>query len=190
MVYTPDIPAEYRTFSRRDYKRIEELQSQGVIVNYSNCIGDSEFFEHTNSFKQNNGVLHEGNIFVIFDKNSEKKIYFENLKVIELKIQEEIELSNINKEVYASTLSKIQNDLAHLTFNDIAVEFINNESIHFALNFDGEKLLMIDKFVDPALHGLSENQIFYSFFINRNLISSNVVEISDFVKKFQSYITL
>ncbi|WP_264552761.1 hypothetical protein [Flavobacterium sp. N2038] len=196
MPYLQDIPAEYRTLSRRDHlKRIDHLMStEGItkILNYSNFSGENESIEHTNSFKQDNhfSFFHKGNIFVIFGKNSEKKIYFENIKKIDVKIQEEIQLSSINKEIFADSLSKLQNDLAHLSFNDIAVEFVDNESIHFALNFDGEKLLMIDKFINPALHGLNENQIFYSFFINRNLISSNVVEISDFVKKFQSYITL
>lgn len=185
-----EIPAEYRTFSRRDFKRIDDLRSDEVIINYSNFIGDNESIEHTNSFKQDNGFVHEGNVFFIFGKNSERKIYSENLKKIQLKFEDEVKLAKANKEIFVHSLDLLKNDIAHLSFSDIAVELVENESIHFTLSFDSDKLLMIDKFINPLVHGLNENQIFYSFFINRNLISSNVVEISDFVKKFQTYITL
>ena len=177
---TQDIPAEYRTLSRRDHlRKFDHLKStEGItkILNYSNFSGENESIEHTNSFKQDNhfSFLHEGNVLVIFGENSEKRFYIENIK----------------KEIFADSLNKLKNDLAHLSFEDIAIEFVRSESIHFTLSFNDNKLLMIDKFVNPAVHDLGENQVFYSFFINRNLISSNVVEISDFVKKFQSYITL
>lgn len=190
-----DIPAEYRTLSRRDHlKKFDHLKStKGItkILNYSSFSGENESIEHTNSFKQDNhfSFLHEENVIVIYGGNTEKRFYIDNIKKIQIKIEEEIRLSNVKKEIFEHSLNKLKIDLAHLSFDDIGVEFVREESIHFTLSFSDGKLLIIDKFVNPAVHGLGENQVFYSFFINRNIISSNVVEISDFVKKFQSYIT-
>ena len=192
-----DIPAEYRTLSRRDHlKKFDHLKStEGItkILSYSSFNEQNESIEHTNSFKQDNhfSFLYEGNVLVIFGgkENAEKRFYVDNIKKIQIKIEEEILLSNVRKEIFEDSLNKLKIDLAHLSFDDIGVEFVRDESMHFTLSFNDGKLLMIDKFVNPAKHDLSDNQVFYSFFINRNIISSNVVEISDFVKKFQSYIT-
>lgn len=104
--------------------------------------------------------------------------YRKLLSKIDIEYNQLVDKNSKYKEVATATIS----ELAHLPFNDAVIEF-SNDTIHFKLSFPDKKLLMIDKFLDPKAKGLSDSHVFYSFFIKRELISSNVVEIKDLKHK-------
>jgi len=191
-----DVPAEYRTLSRRDHTKRKEylLSTEGItkLYTFSNFSDDNTCFNHTNSLKWDNyhNFLYSKNVLILFNKETNKKHQQNNIKKLEDKIGEEILFSDVDRYIYIKALELVKSELSILSFNDVAVEFSMNESVHFTFSFGNDRILMIDKFIYPSVHDLKDDQIFYSYFINKNLISSNVVEISDFVKKFQAYITM
>lgn len=87
-------------------------------------------------------------------------------------------------ELFKATSSKI----AELDFLDSAVEITRNDSIKFTLVFPGDKMLMIS--VPFAFLDESSKEIIYSFFVNRELISTNAMELSAFVEGFNKYLQM
>ena len=191
-----DIPSEYRTLSRRDHlKRQEYILSteKAKVLNLHNYIDKSDCIDYTNSLSHENqryDFFYQGNVYIIISRDSHKKTFNDNLKKLEIKISQEINSSTILDSHITDIINGLKNEIAHLSFTDVIVEFVGKESIQFTLSFSEKRLLMIDKFFHPEQKGLNEKLIFYSYFINRKLISSNVVESSDFVKKFKSYINV
>jgi hypothetical protein len=196
MAFTTELPAEYRTLSRRDYeKRKENLLAESIFKkipckNNDGAFVDYFVYANTNKTAQNLRYTIEDNIIVIYDKDP-KRYILENSSKIENLIYKEYNNSLfINKDSYLKIAESLKSNISQLKFSDIILEFLPNESIQYTLSFTGKKLLMIDQFLEPESKGLENNQIIFSFFISRKLIASNVVEASDFVKKFQEYISL
>lgn len=79
--------------------------------------------------------------------------------------------------------------LSTLPIDNSAVELTSDESIKFTLSFEGDKLLMITKYLPNDDGDNLNGDITYSFFINRKLISSDVTKFETFTKNFKEYLT-
>ena len=79
----------------------------------------------------------------------------------------------------------LSDNISELNFNDIHLEITKSDLIKFTTVFDDNKILIISK-------DLSDNDtdIIYSYFINRQLIASDVTEIKHFTEKFKEYLYL
>jgi hypothetical protein len=72
-----------------------------------------------------------------------------------------------------------------LPFSNCAIEILQDQSLKLSLSFPNDKLLMLTK----SSKLTSNNEVLYSFFINRKLISSDITELHVFVKGFKEYIS-
>ena len=79
--------------------------------------------------------------------------------------------------------------LSELPFERAAVEIPGSSSIRFTLKFNDDKLLLISKALE-SVEDLQEDEIIFSFFINRELIISNAASISTFVEGFKELLDM
>lgn len=79
----------------------------------------------------------------------------------------------------------LSDNISELNFNDIHLEITNSDIIKFTAVFDINKILILSKDVSDL-----DTDIIYSYFINRQLIASDVADISLFTKKFKEYLSL
>ncbi|WP_209332330.1 hypothetical protein [Lunatimonas salinarum] len=89
-----------------------------------------------------------------------------------------------------SMFSSVSKRLYKLPFEKCAVEINSDDSMKFTLSFSNDKLLMISKSSNFEDLGMSKDQVIYSFFINRKLISSDVTNLETFTKNFKGYLSL
>lgn len=100
---------------------------------------------------------------------------------------------------YSSLLSKFSMDyitsefthtalaLSELKFKTGIVEFIENVGFRFTILFPGDKMVLITKSINSE-HELQNDDIIYSFFINRDLIASDAMDLKGFVEGFSEYL--
>lgn len=93
-------------------------------------------------------------------------------------------------KVIENIFSAVSKKLYKLPFEKCAVEVNSDDSMKFTLSFSNDRLLMITKRSDFEDLGMSRDQVIYSFFINRKLISSDVTNLETFTKNFKGYISL
>lgn len=79
----------------------------------------------------------------------------------------------------------LSDNISELNFNDIHLEITKSDVIKFTTVFDDNKILIISKDVSD-----NDTDIIYSYFINRQLIASDVTEIKHFTEKFKEYLCL
>lgn len=79
----------------------------------------------------------------------------------------------------------LSDNISELNFNDIHLEITKSDIIKFTAVFDINKILILSKDVSDV-----DTDIIYSYFINRQLIASDVADISLFTKKFKEYLSL
>lgn len=92
---------------------------------------------------------------------------------------------NIISEDIDRNVQLITDNISELEFKDIHLEITKSEIIKFTTVFDDNKILIISKDVSDT-----DTDIIYSYFINRQLIASDVSDISIFIQKFKEYICL
>lgn len=92
---------------------------------------------------------------------------------------------NIISEDIDRNVQLISDNISELEFRDIHLEITKSEVIKFTTVFDDNKILIISKDVSDT-----DTDIIYSYFINRQLIASDVADISIFTKKFKEYLCL
>jgi len=92
---------------------------------------------------------------------------------------------NIISEDIDRNVQLISDNISELEFQDIHLEITKSDIIKFTTVFDNNKILIISKNVSDT-----DTDIIYSYFINRQLIASDVSDISIFIQKFKEYICL
>lgn len=102
---------------------------------------------------------------------------------------ERAQRKNLLPEETQKTYSHISKYLYKLPFINCAIEINHKGSIKFTLVFENDKVLMFRNKVKESDIEISENEIFYSYFINKNLISSDIANLETFTKNFKGYIT-
>jgi hypothetical protein len=94
---------------------------------------------------------------------------------------------NFAKPVIEMCFDSVVRELALLKYNHINL-FINNSKIKFTLTFDNNRILMINKSFELDSEDCNVNLISYSFFINKELIVSDIVEIRTLIDGFKKYL--
>ena len=115
--------------------------------------------------------------------------YSKNLGLLNRLFQKELTSSGNSDRLTQTTFENTAMLLAELPFTNAAVESTNSKSIRFSFVFPNNKLLLISKTLE-TLEDLEENEIIFSFFINRELIISNAAKISVFVEGFKQLLSL
>lgn len=100
------------------------------------------------------------------------------------------ELLKNKKEVVNNTFRKVSKFLAELDFQEISIEITKSDSMKFNLLFPQNKLLLITKSLFPATFELNDDEVIFSFFINRKLVISDVSELSAFTDGFKKYLSV
>jgi hypothetical protein len=94
-----------------------------------------------------------------------------------------------NKNIQSTDIDRnvqlVSDYISELEFKDIHLEITKSDIIKFTTVFDDNKILIISKDVSDT-----DTDIIYSYFINRQLIASDVADISIFTEKFKEYLCL
>lgn len=113
---------------------------------------------------------------IYFGENKNKILSIFN----EIKFKNKFDLGQIEKHFNVLT-----DNISELKFNDIYLEITKSNLIKFTTLFGEDKILVISKDFT-----IDNNDVIYSYFINSQMIATDVFEISSFFKKFKEYISL
>jgi len=117
--------------------------------------------------------------------------YSNNIEKLKLDINnaasEKLDWYKKNESKLKSKLDTTANLLAELPFIKSNIELTQSENIKYTLLFPDDKLLLITQSLG-SIEDLNDDEILFSFFVNRELIMSNVTETSLLVKGFSGYL--
>lgn len=88
-------------------------------------------------------------------------------------------------ELVDNCFNLISNSISELNFYDIHLEITKANLIKITTLYDDNKILIMSKEVSET-----GTDIIYSYFINKQLIASDVAEIKEFTEKFKEYLSL
>lgn len=97
---------------------------------------------------------------------------------------------SVPKQTAVEIFDKIAQCISELNFKSAKVELTNSNTVKFILTFPDKKLLMISKSFDPSEVDFDEDEIFFSFSVNRNLIASNTAKIELFIEGFKKFLSI
>lgn len=115
--------------------------------------------------------------------NTLKEIFYREYEKIHQKL-------TLSKEIVFNKFENISKYIAQLEFSHGTVELTSSHKIKFTLLFTDNKVLMVTKYLNPEDFDLSEEDIVFSLFDNKNLIASDVSEISYFISGFKKYLAM
>lgn len=134
-----------------------------------------QFFENTKALSNQNDVL-----------QTKLPVYFNDNKNKLLSILEEIKKAdNFDFDQIENHINILIANISELNFNDIHLEITKSNLIKFTTLFGEDKILIVSKDFTT-----NDNEIIYSYFINSQMIATDVFEISSFIKKFKEYLSL
>lgn len=171
----------------------------GTVSGYESTFINKELYNY--SLCQNFSVYYQTN----FEKDNIEELTYLNaveeiLPSYYTKNKEQLNhLYALESKKYSNYIDGIQGDaykifeslsknLSELEFEAVNLELTSEQSIKFILLFAGKKMLMVSKNI--SVSELNEDEIIFSFFINRKLITSNVAKIEDFTRSFKGYLYL
>ena len=96
---------------------------------------------------------------------------------------------NLSLDIIRKEFTKTALILSELKFDNGIVEFIESVGFRFTMLFPGGRMLLITKSVNEN-HELKGSDILYSFFINRDLIATDAMELRTFVEGFKEYLNM
>lgn len=103
------------------------------------------------------------------------------------KIRTEIKETKVKKKFrYIRTAINMIPHIEKIPYDDVVIEFAKKGVVAVTMVI-GDKHLMITKYLDVE-NEFFEDEVYYSFFIARIPISSNIVSLSDFAVKFADYL--
>jgi hypothetical protein len=94
-----------------------------------------------------------------------------------------------NLDEFQAQFNSVASKIAELNFDESAIEILKNNTVKFTLLFEQHRILRITKSFDIMNEG-SKNQISYSYFENKELISANKNDLEDFIDGFNEYISI
>ena len=118
-------------------------------------------------------------------KKIDLPVYFDDNKFKINKIYQAIKLKIDTTERVDECFNLLRNSISELNFYDVHLEVTKSNLIKITTLFEKNKILIMSKDVSET-----DTNIFYSYFINRQIIASDVAEISEFTKKFKEYLSL
>jgi hypothetical protein len=200
----PPITQEYKNYAHPDVEISSDMTSSHKLKMRSNEY--LEFFDLNQQLfktylkkiqvieKKANDLTFFGSLDV---KNEDNTLTSSEVNSISLLIgsykREVNRLKNKNQkviEISEHIFYSVNRKLYKLPFEKCAVEINSDESMKFTLSFSNDRILMITKSNNFEILGISRDQVVYSFFINRKLISSDVTNLETFTKNFKGYISI
>jgi hypothetical protein len=115
----------------------------------------------------------------------ELPIYFNENKYKINNLYKELKAKKHISEVVDNCFNLISNSISELNFYDIHLEITKANLIKITTLYDDNKILIMSKEVSET-----GADIIYSYFINKQLIASDVAEIKEFTEKFKEYLSL
>jgi hypothetical protein len=129
----------------------------------------------------------------VYQKKRLPEYFEENL--IKLNLFYENILSNNDDDSRYLKMENIQEikdnlyqSIAEINFIDFNIEITKSNLLKTTLLIDNDRLLIISKNIDEEF--LNDNDIVYSYFVNKELIASDVENIKIFTEKFVDYLSL
>lgn len=170
----------YETLNTRTYSSLDNFGANALYLNFikkrnfqTPC--DVRKSEYADVLSNQNDVL-KIELPVYFSENRNKII--SNYKEITQK-------GNFDLDQIEKHLNILTDNISELNFKDIYLEITKSNLIKFSTLFDDNKILIISKdFTED------NNDVVFSYFINSQMIATDVFEISTFIKKFKKYISL
>jgi len=96
---------------------------------------------------------------------------------------------SVSKEIAKEKFSETASLLSELPFENASVELTKSNSLKYSLLFANDKLLLVTKPLSP-IEELYDNEIVFSFFVNRELLLSNAATTSNFVEGFKEFLSM
>ena len=128
-----------------------------------------------------------------FEQEELPPYYLKNKELLDKAFNKEVVNCDnvVNKKVddVRTIFNQTSSLISELPFDKATVEITKSEYLKFTFLFSEDKLLLISKPLSPV-GDLGENEIIFSYFINRELILSNAAQTSSFVKGFKEYLPL
>lgn len=170
----------YETLNTRTYSSLDNFGANALYLNFikkrnfqTPC--DVRKSDYADVLSNQNDVL-KIELPVYFSENKNKII--SNYKEITQK-------GNFDLDQIEKHLNILTDNISELNFKDIYLEITKSNLIKFSTLFDDNKVLIISKdFTED------NNDVVFSYFINSQMIATDVFEISTFIKKFKKYISL
>jgi hypothetical protein len=134
-------------------------------------------------------IPYEDEISTPWEANWAAKIapvyYGNNKKDLTEKLNAEIRRTGreINTSLHKNSIKTI-NIISSLPFKESAVELTKKDILKITLSFNNNRVLMVSKPPESE-----KNYIVYSFFIKKELIASDAIDISSLVEIFEKYLT-
>ena len=127
----------------------------------------------------------------VYNNSKQTSLSSKNLKLLNKIFNEQIKdyhPLDFTEETVKNCFNNIANKVAELKFNYCNIFINNTNKIKFTLYFDEGKILMINKSFELVNELNLDNIITYSFFVDKELIVSDVVEIRTLIDGFKRYI--
>jgi hypothetical protein len=101
------------------------------------------------------------------------------------------DLFNSNKlELIKNNFNFISSKITILPFEKCSVEITSDIFLKISLSFSNDRILILSKDLDSDFNqNLQDENILYSFFINRTLISTDAISLKLLSENFKKYIT-
>jgi hypothetical protein len=112
-----------------------------------------------------------------------------NFKILKASFEKERRKSSISEDIINNLFQQLAVKIAELPFEKSAVEITSSDSIKISMAFSDNLLLILSKPFE-TLEDVSENDIIFSLFKNREMIASNVSKTTDFVEGFKRFLLL
>ncbi|NIG52511.1 hypothetical protein [Chitinophaga sp. Cy-1792] len=93
------------------------------------------------------------------------------------------ETRNLDRKLFQNHFYKTAFKISELECSDATVEIAKNNSLKYTLLFPENKMLMISSSVNNET-----DEIVFSYFINRELISTNAMELTGFIEGFKKFL--
>lgn len=194
-----EINITYSSFDEHlKYKFYEKTKSK-VLSTYESCFKEALLLNFTNNWniKEKNDKL-QLNEYVdltfgtIYGKNSLPEYFEENLNKLNLYFDNILSKKDQSDILNTQRLQEIKDNLfqsiAEIKFVDFNIEITKRDFLKITLLIDDNKLLIISKDIDDSI--LNNKDIVYSYFINKELIASDVENIKIFTEKFADYLSM
>jgi hypothetical protein len=116
--------------------------------------------------------------------------YNKNQKILKTSFDKELMKFNKDyKDIAITTFNQTSPRISELQFKKGVLEVTQSQSIKYTLIFDSNLVLMLSK-PFKELESVRKNEIIFSVFRNKELILSNVSEISTFIEGFKKFLTV
>lgn len=169
----------YEIQNTRTTSSLDLFNEEQIFLNFK--VGKINRLKYSNNYSTNVTLSNESQI----EKYKLPEHYTKNNLLISSLYNTLKANKNIVSEDIDRNVQLISNNISELEFKDIHLEITKTELVKFTTIFDENKILIISKRASDT-----DTDIIYSYFINRQLIASDVADISIFIQKFKEYLCL